>query len=741
MIIKKLIIRNFRSYYGEKVFEFKKGLNLILGANGDGKSTFYDALDFVLTDNSVEKSTISLGSQVSKKMFRELLPGEVGKVSVCIEMLNNENRDRMIERTFEVYKDTDGMMSIKNHEHIAYGSMAGGVRKRMVNVHQLLQGEAMFPAVIKKYSLFKGENALNIFDDKTTLKNLIDLFSDIKDLEPYKAFLRFSEEASNNAVIAAQKKTKTSNDKVAELQREATKLKTMLEGYEKELADLRATYTDNKSKIDAIEADLATIELVHSIQEAIRMLQEEVERVKRDLDENFSLGLLDNLWILNGFNPILEEFADKMQKLSEQKNQLESIKREEHIRKQAKAEAEAKTIEEMKKKLCELPWYIPDIKTMQSMLEKEKCLVCGTDAKKGSEAYKHIAEHLREALDHISAENNKKEKKYERYEQMFHLKNIDFIHQMSIQLYQYGKNLSEIVNEIEAVQDRNQEIYEIIQQKTDSIDEKQSEMAKIIAQSGSGSDIGNMASNWTNIKHWYKVKEDAGVNISRLAEKTIPSIKEKIKANNDAIKKNISNDSARAFYKINDFFKLLSNALNDAEERTLEEFMATIAEHANHYLKLLNVDDFTGKVYVYRDFRDNAIKVNLVDKDGKLIDNPNTSLSTTMHLSVLFAISELTKDNLNSDYPMILDAPTSSFDAGKDKTFYQVMNARLDKQCIIVTKSFIYKDEEQNVFMVDHKGLDKLLSVKKIPVYRIEKLYGFDKEDQSSIETIVTPLY
>lgn len=741
MIIKKLIIRNFRSYCGEKIFEFKKGLNLILGANGDGKSTLYDALDFVLTDNSVERSTGSLASHVSAKMFRELLPGEAGKVSVCLEMLNNDNRDRMIERSFEVHKDIDGTMNVKNHEHIAFGSMAGGIRKRMVNVHQLLQGEAMFPAVIKKYSLFKGENALNIFDDKTTLKNLIDLFSDIKDLEPYKAFLRFSEDASNNAVIAAQKKTKTSNDKIAELQRESIKLKSLLEGYEKELADLRATYTDNKSKIDAIEADIEIIELVHSIQEAIRMLQEEVARAKRDLNENFSLGLLDNLWILNGFTPILEEFADKMQKLSEQKNQLESIKREEHIRKQAQVEAEARTIEEMKKKLCELPWYIPDIKTMQSMLEKEKCLVCGTDAKKGSDAYKHIAEHLQEALDHINANNKKKEQKYDKYEPMFHLKNIDLIHQMSIQLYQYGKNLSEIVNEIESVQERNQEIYETIQRKTDLIDEKQSEMAKIIAQSGSASDIGNMASNWTNIKHWYKVKEDAGVNISRLAEKTIPGIKEKIRTNNEAIKKNLGNDSAKAFYKINDFFKLLSNALNEAEERTLEEFMATIAEHANRYLKMLNVDDFTGKVYIYRDFRDNAIRVNLVDKSGKVIENPNTSLYTTMHLSVLFAISELTKDNLNSDYPMILDAPTSSFDEGKDKTFYQVMNERLNKQCIIVTKSYLYKDEKLGKFMVDQKGLDKLLSVKQIPIYRIEKLQGFDKEDLSSIETTVTPLY
>jgi ABC-type multidrug transport system ATPase subunit len=89
---------------------------------------------------------------------------------------------------------------------------------------------------------------------------------------------------------------------------------------------------------------------------------------------------------------------------------------------------------------------------------------------------------------------------------------------------------------------------------------------------------------------------------------------------------------------------------------------------------------------------------------------------------------------------MILDAPTSSFDEGKDKTFYQVMNEKLDKQCIIVTKSYLYKDESDK-FAVDEKGIQKLLSVKHIPVYRIQKRTGFDKKDQSTIETIVTPLF
>lgn len=47
MIINKIIIRNFRSYYGDNTFEFKDGLTLIIGDNGDGKTTFFEALEWL----------------------------------------------------------------------------------------------------------------------------------------------------------------------------------------------------------------------------------------------------------------------------------------------------------------------------------------------------------------------------------------------------------------------------------------------------------------------------------------------------------------------------------------------------------------------------------------------------------------------------------------------------------------------------------------------------------------------
>ena len=49
MIIKNSNIKNFRSYYGDNNhFEFSQnGLTLVLGDNGDGKTTLFEALQWL----------------------------------------------------------------------------------------------------------------------------------------------------------------------------------------------------------------------------------------------------------------------------------------------------------------------------------------------------------------------------------------------------------------------------------------------------------------------------------------------------------------------------------------------------------------------------------------------------------------------------------------------------------------------------------------------------------------------
>ena len=47
MIIRNISITNFQSYYETQTLEFSKGLNLILGKGGKGKSKLFNAFYWV----------------------------------------------------------------------------------------------------------------------------------------------------------------------------------------------------------------------------------------------------------------------------------------------------------------------------------------------------------------------------------------------------------------------------------------------------------------------------------------------------------------------------------------------------------------------------------------------------------------------------------------------------------------------------------------------------------------------
>ena len=52
MIIRRIEIENFRSYYGnENNFEFGEGLTLLIGDNGDGKTTLHQLFQWVIYGN------------------------------------------------------------------------------------------------------------------------------------------------------------------------------------------------------------------------------------------------------------------------------------------------------------------------------------------------------------------------------------------------------------------------------------------------------------------------------------------------------------------------------------------------------------------------------------------------------------------------------------------------------------------------------------------------------------------
>jgi DNA sulfur modification protein DndD len=108
MILSEIIIENYLCYYGVKPFEFSKGLNIILGENGEGKTKFFEAVDWLFRgENS------NLDRLVSAKAFAEATVGDQFKVRVSLTA-EQYTEKRTLTKSFVVKKLEGGKCQTSN---------------------------------------------------------------------------------------------------------------------------------------------------------------------------------------------------------------------------------------------------------------------------------------------------------------------------------------------------------------------------------------------------------------------------------------------------------------------------------------------------------------------------------------------------------------------------------------------------------------------------------------------------
>lgn len=191
MIIKDIIIKNFRSYYGENKFTFSDGLTLIIGDNGDGKTTFFEALQW-LFETMVERNTIDNASEMRKFKL------EIGESDeVYVAMTFDHDGEKSIEKYYTFERTSEKAYSTSKVTFRGYENTNAG--------RELVDGKVLmnrcFDAFIRRFSMFKGESTLNVFQDKTALKQLVDKFSDVKKFDDLVNLSAIFEEKSNSAYL------------------------------------------------------------------------------------------------------------------------------------------------------------------------------------------------------------------------------------------------------------------------------------------------------------------------------------------------------------------------------------------------------------------------------------------------------------------------------------------------------------------------------------------------------------
>lgn len=711
MILKELRINNFRSYYGENIFEFKDGLTLIIGGNGDGKTTFYDALDWLFNTGIDDKGI----DNISSMRAAELSAGQSDELYV--ELKFEHDGEKLLVKKLRFEKTNNGNIITTG---LSFEGMETNGAER-ISIPGSILLERCFDATVRKYCLFKGERELNIFENETALRTLVDKFSDIRLFDKFVEFAEEFEQKSDAAHRKELSKDKKVASRARELELRMQDVNRQLNDVQQDIRQKNTMVADYDSRIEALEKNQEASERYNEIKERIRVHQEKRMRTLGHIDEAYNVHLLDDLWILCAFPSIFRAFKRKVSEFSREKR----AQNEAFIEERGRKKGEKAALTALANGVERLPWYLPDDETMQEMLDQEICKVCGRPAPKGSDAYAFMQEKLEEYLRHEASKLQEEEPE----EPLFTDQNVEQLHNLSISLggsvaREVARRGEEIRSHINFVATRKQELDEIEARIREAEEEKQ---RLLIQTDGLSEDI--LDKSYTDIKGYFREKSRAEQRLVELRAKEERLLEEKasIKAEQEAL--NPESSSARLYGRVHIVFDKILKAFQSAKKTNLRKFLDDLECRANEYLAKLNVDDFHGVIHIREAANESAV-IKLVSINGEEISKPNGALGTTMYMSVLFAISDLTTLKREVDYPLIFDAPTSSFEDFKEDEFYNVID-KIKKQCIIVTKDFLNKDEGTGLRTLNIDKINKLTC----SVYRIEKKRPFDPNDLSTVRT------
>lgn len=724
MIIRRIEIENFRSYYGnENVFEFGDGLTLIIGDNGDGKSTCFEALQWLLdisNTDEVQKSHVLDNFSEMKKSKLEIDESANLRVKMDFEHDGRKSVEKkfVITRKGEDYFDVSDI-KFKGKEDTDEGRLSLDGRRLIARC---------FDAEMQHFSMFKGESRLDVLDGPKALKMLVDKYSDIKYFDELVNLTSNFESSADKAFRKESKNDEKTKGQAIVYDNELTKLSGEIQDIRKEIKELSSTVNSYENMLKDLDQNQDTRDRYNELSQNLATKKANATSLKASIDKvNLNTSILDQYWIMCAFPDILSVFKDKCAQLRQEKERLH----DEFILERGKEQGELNALKQENDALLndktKLPWYIPDDRYMKEMIKVHRCKVCNTPAPEGSEAYRFMVNKLEEYKKHIKERARIKEEQIKlNKKQLFTGEYIDEINVLANRLSGPEEAFisgiaNDINNRLEVVSRKSEELSQVKKE----IVEIEEDISRLLIQAGNISEE-MLKKNNSDVSNMFRRKGEAELEIKDLESELKEKLtrQEEVKEKMDNLKP--GNSLSRLYQKVHFAFDQIAKASFRAKEKNLYNFLNALREGANLYMNRLSTKDFHGEVSLFYKKDKEEAGIRLKSSNGTYIKNPSDSQKTVMYISILFAVSDFAYNKTDEEYPLIFDAATSSFGDAKQGDFYNIIND-VNKQCIVITKDFITDGK------IRMKDIDKLTC----RVYRIQKAEGFNNSDLSTVRTLV----
>lgn len=692
MVINSITLTNFQCYYDVVKFEFKKGLNVIIGDNGAGKSKLYDAFYWVLHDQifdslnrEFKKTNLVKGDLVSDKAKALCQPGEMVKAEVEMVVYNPKREtEYTLTRSYAVSKNESG--ALRQDPESRFSILQTDkfkISRPMVNqgdIASLVKG--ILPDDVKPYMWFQGEQVDSLIDFKnnSTLTNAINVLSDIREFD-------FFEEVSKRAFEAAEKEYHRELKKMSSDSRKNEELENQKSGIQRDLARLEEekklaadnlTYAiERKDKLLNKVDDAQRIKELNAkeanLKDRLKEIDERLVRMKAGINKS----LISRNWILKGAGSLVELYAEKYDNYSQTRN-----------RQEAAFLAKQQALDELYKEF-RLPVDVPEPIFVKQMLDKERCLVCDREAPHGSAAYQKILELLERSKAHKQKPKPEPVTKH------------DFSKEFK-SLYQNGLNLQGMINHADhEIRTAIGDILEL-EGKYKAMKSELDGVQKEIMEAVNASSVGSIDSS-IDIVNEFQSQHDAIVSF----EKKLERLKYEAEAKEKEGKRIDEELKGLSTGKISPILEEKKNVLEDfrdiaksTRERVFNRLILQLEEEANQHFYNMTAENKSvrGRIKLEKQANGNYMPKNL-DSGGRILTSINDSNIILIKLAVIMAIISAKKSSPAADlYPLITDAPTSKFGDNYAIGFCRAAS-QVYSQSIVISKDFYQKlDLQKRLF-------------------------------------------
>lgn len=715
MIIKKLTLNNFMCYYGTKPFEFADGLNIILGHNGDGKSTIFTAFNWIF--NSA--FNLNLSDVYSQKRYSEILENESFDVKVECVVIQYDSEYK-ISKLFTVTKNANSATTSRIKEEVLKRDLQSG---ELLSDNRSISdlSRQVFPAAFRNFSMFETEtDALKIIEGKQ-LAELVKSFSDAKHYEKLdeviadlatRADKQFRREA--NADDKSQNAIKEIDDNIKKVSEEIEKLTKRIVEDEKG----RDFYTD---KISELVNNLTISEDFKKIDDKISQLKDDTDRARNELKckNKFTDFLFDSFYILKGFDNVMSDFSKRIDDLRKKKNEVN----DEELRKFAVEKLE------LENGATPFPPGFPSLEILKEILKDDICKICNTPLNDNAKDYINKSIKLYE-----ESKNKQKELKAPIVFPNNFIDEFQIINNThKIHSEKYSKE--HIAEEIEFCIKRVTECNNTIENNKKQIEEREVEKKDLLSK------VPDISEN--ELKNLRKTHSDYTREKDELIRK-IGENNARLESKNQYLQElNTTRAKTLAQFKGSNFkletvelLKFLSDTAKIVKEEEYEKFLKVLGERATAYLKQINVSEITGKVELYK--KNEEVKYKSLNDDGSIrtkLDNSG-AVQISIPLSILFAIADIAAETMDEEsYPMIFDAPTGRFSPDREQEFFKVLKAT-KKQRIVVTLRFLGVENQ-----IPFVKQDDFQHIEKDKAFFIKRVRPFESNKPETINTEIEDLH